>query len=105
MLIWTSDEGLAVLRHQGIIICEQYFLLCSCSIAQCIILMAWDAASQLFVPCALVTGKSEYFYCKFTHNVFILFNFYWMLRCCIVDFTIGLLNSVKYQFTKSIIAG
>ncbi|KAF1740730.1 hypothetical protein MXB_5220, partial [Myxobolus squamalis] len=68
--------------------------------------MVWDAASQLFVPCvwALVTGKSEYFYCEFIHSVFFL-NYNWMPRCCIVYFEIELLNSVKYQFTESIIAG
>ncbi|KAF1741120.1 hypothetical protein MXB_1973 [Myxobolus squamalis] len=69
--------------------------------------MAWDEASQLFVPCVwvLVTGKSEYLYCEFTHNVFILLNYNWIPRCCIFDFEIGLLNSVKYQFTKSITTG
>ncbi|KAF1742051.1 hypothetical protein MXB_242 [Myxobolus squamalis] len=54
--------------------------------------MAYDVASQLFVPCvwALVTGKSEYFYCEFIHNVFILLNCNWMPRCCIIDFEIGI---------------
>ncbi|KAF1743309.1 hypothetical protein MXB_1524 [Myxobolus squamalis] len=106
MLIWTSDEGLAVLRHQGLIFVDGTFRCVPAAFAQCIIIIAWDAASKLFVPSvwALVTAKYEYLYCEFIHNVFILLNYNWIPRCCIVDFEIGLLNSGKYQFTESIIA-
>ncbi|KAF1740598.1 hypothetical protein MXB_1337 [Myxobolus squamalis] len=65
MLIWTTDEGLAVLRHQGPIFVDGTFRCVPAAFAQCIIIMAWDTVSQLFVPCVwvLVTGKSKYLYC------------------------------------------
>ncbi|KAF1740752.1 hypothetical protein MXB_822 [Myxobolus squamalis] len=40
MLIWTLDEGLAVLRHRGPIFVEGTFLCVPAAFAQCIIIMA-----------------------------------------------------------------
>ncbi|KAF1740923.1 hypothetical protein MXB_1558 [Myxobolus squamalis] len=106
MLIWTSDEGLAVLRHQ-----VQY-LWTARSVAflqHCTMHYNTGIGRSISTVCALCVGASDrqirIFLLQFTHNMFILLKYIWIPRGSIVDFEIGLLNYVKYKFTESIITG
>jgi hypothetical protein len=69
--------------------------------------MAFDAGTNLFVPCilALMTGKNRYLYRTFFHEVIVVLNYKWMPRMIILDIEKALLSAVQYEFSESNIVG
>ncbi|KAF0985523.1 hypothetical protein HZS_3215 [Henneguya salminicola] len=47
---------------------------------KCLIIMAFDKGSDLYIPCifGIGTGKNEHIYCEFLHQVIMLLECNWM---------------------------
>ncbi|KAF0990241.1 hypothetical protein HZS_5419, partial [Henneguya salminicola] len=55
IIFWASDEGLSILRQQGVV---------PSALSQCVVIMAFDASSNLTISSVwcLTTGKNEHIY-------------------------------------------
>ncbi|KAF1740663.1 hypothetical protein MXB_5674 [Myxobolus squamalis] len=69
--------------------------------------MAFDAGTDLYVPCAyiLLTSRCEDAYIKAFHEMIVLMKYRWMLRAITVDFELALMSAVQQEFTDSVIVG
>jgi hypothetical protein len=105
--MWTSDEALSILRMDTQIFVDATFRVTPAPFSQCLIIMAFDPSTNLYVPCvwALMTAKCEYLYCEVLHSVIVALKYHWSPKVVVVDFEKALLNSIKYQFPKSKIVG
>ncbi|KAF1741462.1 hypothetical protein MXB_3332 [Myxobolus squamalis] len=67
--------------------------------------VAYDRSTNLFMLCvwALLTSKSEYFYCEILCLVVELLDYNWIPSVYIVDFEKALINAVRYQFTEIVL--
>ncbi|KAF0993017.1 hypothetical protein HZS_11, partial [Henneguya salminicola] len=104
----ASDEGLFILRQQGQVYIDGTFRVAPSTFSQCVVIMAFGASSNLTITCywGLTTGKNEHIYCEILHNIFILLNYDWMPRICVIDLEMAiLLKAVKYQSTETTIIG
>ncbi|KAF0987352.1 hypothetical protein HZS_1365 [Henneguya salminicola] len=93
--MWSSDEGLAVLRTGSELFINATFRVTPHPFVQYLFVMSFDASTNLFVPCvrALMSRINEYLYCELLHSIIFQLKYN------------SLLNSVKYQFPKSKIIG
>ncbi|KAF0986007.1 hypothetical protein HZS_1400 [Henneguya salminicola] len=107
IIFWASDEGLSILRQQGQVYIDGTFSVVPSTFSQCVVIMTFYASSNLTITCiwCLTPGKNEHIYCEILHNIFILLNYDWMPRICVIDFEMALLEAVKYQFTETTIIG
>jgi hypothetical protein len=107
LALWTSSTGLSVLRGEGHIFLDGTFRAAPPPFKQCVIIVAFDAATNLFIPCvwALLTSKSEYLYCCLLHELIVLLEYRWMPKLCTVDFEKGLINAVQHEFSQSKMVG
>ncbi|KAF0989626.1 hypothetical protein HZS_3539 [Henneguya salminicola] len=98
--MWSSDEGLAILRMGSELFVDATFRVTPHSFAQCLIVINFDHSTNFFVPCvwALMSRSNEYLYCELLHAII-------SQKSVVFDFEKALLNSVKYQFPKSKIIG
>ncbi|KAF1740072.1 hypothetical protein MXB_2044, partial [Myxobolus squamalis] len=69
--------------------------------------MAFDAGTDLYVPCAyiLLTSRCEDAYIKAFYEMIPLMKYRWMLRAITVDFELTLMSAVQQGFTDSVIVG
>lgn len=106
-LLWATDETLALLRWNGPVFIDGTFRIAPSPFIQCLIVMAYDQSTKLYVPCAycLVTCKSEYIYCTFLHEMVVLLKYSWMPSMVVVDFEKGLIQACRYEFAGSRIIG
>ncbi|KAF0990087.1 hypothetical protein HZS_2604 [Henneguya salminicola] len=102
IILLASDEGLSILRQQGQVYIDGTFRIVPATFSQCVVIMEFDASSNLTIPCVwcLTIGKNEHIYCEILQNIFILLNYDWMPRICVIDFEMALLKAVKYQFAE-----
>ncbi|KAF1739996.1 hypothetical protein MXB_4823 [Myxobolus squamalis] len=64
MIILPSDEEISTLRLQGQVYIDGTFGVVPSTFSQCVIIMVFDALSNLTIPCIwyLTTGKNEHIY-------------------------------------------
>ena len=107
ILIWVSDSGLALLRQQGQVFIDGTFRVVPSQFKQCVIVLAFDASTNVYVPCtySLFTGKSESLYRIFLHEISALLEHNWVPRIIVVDFEKALINAVKQEFSGSRVLG
>ena len=107
VLIWVSDESLSILRQEGQIFLDGTFRVTPSPFVQCVIVVAFDAATNLNVPCvwALMTSRSEYLYCVLLHELIVLLKYRWCPKVCVVDFEKALLGAVRHEFSYSRVPG
>jgi hypothetical protein len=107
VLLWTTDDALALLRYNGQIFIDATFRVVPQGFAQLLIIMAFDRATNLYLPCAyaLMTNRCEYLYCVALHEMVVLLEYDWDPSIVVVDFEKALIGAVRYQFKDSTILG
>ncbi|KII63466.1 hypothetical protein RF11_02276 [Thelohanellus kitauei] len=71
ILIWIPDDFLCLLKYNGHVFIDATFRTVPYPFSQCVIVMAHDAGTNEYVPCAfcLLTGRNEYLYCNMLHEI------------------------------------
>ena len=105
--VWSSDEGLAILRTGSQVFIDATFHVTPHPFAQCLIVMAHDTSTNVHVPCAwaLMSGRDEFLYCEVLHVLVVALDYHWSPRAVVVDFEKALVRAVQYQFPESRITG
>jgi hypothetical protein len=107
VLLWATDDSLAVLRCNGQIFIDATFRVVPHGFAQLLIVMAFDRATNIYCPCAyaLMTSRCEYLYCVVFHELVVLLEYGWDPSVVVTDFEKALVKAVKYQFKDSTLLG
>lgn len=107
ILIWVTNESLALMRYNTHTFIDGTFKITPHPFYQCVIVMAYDCGTQLYVPCAfsLVSAKNEYIYCELFHQLIMLMEYNWMPRIVTTDFEKALICAVKQEFPESRVLG
>ncbi|KAF0989534.1 hypothetical protein HZS_960 [Henneguya salminicola] len=68
-LMWSLDEGLTILWVGS----ELFNDAAPHIFVQCLVVMSFDASTNLFVPCvwALMSRRNEYLYCELLHAIIV----------------------------------
>lgn len=105
--IWASQEGISVLRQNGTVLIDATFKISPSGFKQCIVIMSYEPATRLYIPCAwcLMTSKSEYMYWFILQELLGLMDWDWEPKVCIVDFEFALIKSIKMQLKKTKVIG
>lgn len=103
MLLWCTNEALSLMRYNSHTFIDCTFRSVPSPFLQCLIVMVYDAGTQLFVPCAysLITTKNEYMYLTVFHELIVLTKYSWMPQIITSDFEISLIASIKHEFPTS----
>ena len=106
-VIWATDERLSHLRHEGHVFIDATFKVVPHPFCQLLVMMTFDPATRVFVPCvyALMTARTEYAYLTVLHEIVVLLNFRFMPRLITVDFEKALVIAVKHEFPSSRLVG
>jgi hypothetical protein len=107
VLLWAPDELLSLLRYNGQVYIDATFRCVPPGFTQCCIIVAYDSATQTYVPCvyALMTGRSDYLYCVVIHEVICLTGYSWNPSIVVVDFEQALHKCIEHEFKDSAILG
>jgi hypothetical protein len=107
VIIWASEEGLSVLRQQGQVFIDGTFRIVPIAFFQCVVIMAFDPTTNLFIPCAwsLLTGKFEHIYWILLQEMIGLLDWNWKPRSIVTDYEKGLITAIQQQFSSSTIVG
>lgn len=105
--IWGSEEGLSILRQNNQIYIDGTFKISPNPFKQCLIIMAFDNSTNLFVPCifSLLSAKNENMYWMFLQEAIALMDWKWEPSVIITDFELALIKACKAQFNKSKLYG
>ncbi|KAF0986092.1 hypothetical protein HZS_3165 [Henneguya salminicola] len=103
IIIWAVNENLFLLRYNTHTFIDGTFRSTPAPFIQCLIIMACDNGTDLYVPCmySLMTSKSESLYCTVLHEVIVMLDYNWMPKIITLDFKISLINAVKHEFPES----
>ncbi|KAF0989997.1 hypothetical protein HZS_3202 [Henneguya salminicola] len=66
MMIWATNQSFSLLRYNWDIFVDGTFRTTQNPFYQCLIIMVFDTAVDLYIPCVfgLVTGKNEHIFCE-----------------------------------------
>ncbi|KAF0989859.1 hypothetical protein HZS_777 [Henneguya salminicola] len=82
--MWSSDEGLGILRMGNELFIDATFRGTPHPFVQCLI--------------AFKSRINEYLYCELLHAIIAQLKYVWCPKSVVVDFEKALLNSIKYSF-------
>ncbi|KAF1740872.1 hypothetical protein MXB_2412 [Myxobolus squamalis] len=107
MLIWLPDEFMSILQYDGYTFIDATFHIAPAPFVQCLIVMVFNAGTDLYVPCAyiLLTSRREDTYINAFHEMIVLMKYRWMPRAITVDFELAFMSAVQQEFTDRVIVG
>lgn len=107
IMIWATNECLSLMRYNGPTFIDCTFRSVPSPFVQCLIVMIYDAGTEIYIPCAycLMTGKSEYLYRTIFHELIVLLEYSWMPQIITTDFEYALIGAIKHQFPNSHLHG
>ncbi|KAF0985694.1 LOW QUALITY PROTEIN: hypothetical protein HZS_6631 [Henneguya salminicola] len=94
--MWSSDEGLAILRMGSELFIHVTFRVTSHPFVRCLIVMSFKPSTNFFFPCVwpLMSRRSEYLYCELLHALIVQLK-YVLQKVWLSILKKTLLNSVK----------
>ncbi|KAF1740096.1 hypothetical protein MXB_3303, partial [Myxobolus squamalis] len=101
----APNDDLAARRvhYDGHTFIDTTFHIAPAPFVPCLIVMAFDAGTDHYVPRAyiLLTSRCEGAYINAFHEMIVLMKYRWMLRAITVDFELALMSAVQQEFTDS----